>query len=133
MTISLYKAALEKRLLTLTPAIGLATENKTFTPVANTPYQRISHLPNTPVDHAITLDVTEDRGIFQVSLMYPLDGGRVPADTRAQAIRDLFKPPLVLTEGAAKVQILKTPAIAGGFQDGDRWHVPVSISWQAFS
>lgn len=133
MTLSLIKAALEKRLLAITPALATATENNAYTPVTGTPYQRVSHLPNDPVDHAVTLDVTEDRGIFQVSLMYPINAGRVPADTRAQAIRDQFKPPLILTEGAVRVQILKTPHIAGGFPDGDRWHVPVSISWQVFS
>lgn len=138
MSITLIKAALEKRLLLL-PTLAAdmkdwwAAENSTFTPKTNQAYQRVSHLPNSPVDHAITLDVTEDRGIFQVSLLYPINAGRVSADTRAQAIRDQFKPPLILTEGAVKVQILKTPHIAGGFPEGDRWHVPVSISWQVFS
>lgn len=133
MSITLIEAALEKRLLALTPALATATENNSYTPIAGTPYQRIRHLTNVPVDHAITLDVTEDRGILQVSLMYPSNAGRVPAKARAQAIRDQFKPPLILTEGAVKVEILKTPHIAGGFPDGDRWHVPVSISWQVFS
>lgn len=133
MSITLIEAALEKRLLAITPAIATATENNGYEPVTGTPYQRIHHLTNDPVDHALSLDVTEDRGILQVSLMYPANAGRVPAKARAWLIRNQFKPPLILTEGAARVQILKTPHIAGGFPDGDRWHVPVSISWQVFS
>lgn len=138
MSISLIKAALEKRLLLLPPlALAMddwwAPENKTFTPKTGTPYQRIRHLINTPVDHAITLDVTEDRGIFQVSLLYPANLGRAPADERADLVAAQFKPPLILINGAAKIEINKTPHIAGGFPDGDRWHVPVSISWQIFS
>lgn len=138
MTIALIEAALEERLLLLPPLADdqkdwLALENKTFTPKAGVPYQRINHLTNTPVDHAVTLDVTEDRGILQVSLFYPLDKGRVPAKTRAQLIRDQFKPPLTLTKGAVKVEITKTPSIGSGYPDGDRYMVPVSIYWRAFS
>lgn len=132
MTIALIEAALEDRLLAITPAIATAFENKTFTPVVGTEYQRINHLTNTPVDHAVTLDVTEDRGILQVSLFYPLDKGRVPAKTRAQLIRDQFNPPLTLTKGSGKVEITRTPSIGSGFADGDRYMVPVSIYWQSF-
>lgn len=132
MTIALIEAALEERLQAITPAIDTAFENKTFTPVAGTEYQRINHLTNTPVDHAVTLDVTEDRGILQVSLFFPLDKGRVPAKTRAQLIRDQFKPPLTLTKGAVKVEITKTPSIGSGYPEGDRYMVPVSIYWQSF-
>ncbi len=126
------QAALERRLL-LMPSMDTATENNAHTPTTGIPYQRLHHLLNNPVDRAVTLDVTEDRGIFQVSLFYPVDGGRVPAMTRAQAIRDHFKPPLTLIEAGVKVEILRTPGIGSGSRDGDRWHVPVSIYWQSFN
>lgn len=112
--------------------MATAYENATFTPVTGTPYQRINMLVNRPVDHAVTMDVTEQRGIFQVSLFYPQGTGRGAAQARAELIKALFKPPLTLTNGAVKVEINKTVHIGGGMPDGDRWMVPVSIYWQSF-
>ncbi len=132
MSIALIQAALEQRLATLSPALATAYENATFTPVTGTPYQRITMLVNRPVDHAVTMDVTEERGIFQVSLFYPQGAGRGAAQARAELIKALFKPPLTLTNGAVKVEINKTVHIGGGMPDGDRWMVPVSIYWQSF-
>lgn len=132
MSIHLIEAALETHLLKM-PTMATAYENKTFQPVDGTPYQRINHLSNTPVDHNLGMDVIEDRGIMQVSLFYPLNGGRVPAKTRAQAIRDHFKAPMELTQGAITVEILLTPAIGSGDPDGDRYMVPVSIYWRSAS
>lgn len=132
MSIPLIQAALEQRLATLTPAMATAYENATFTPVTGVAYQRINMLVNRPVDHAVTMDVTEQRGIFQVSLFYPQGTGRGAAQARAELIKALFKPPLTLTNGAVKVEINKTAHIGGGMPDGDRWMVPVSIYWQSF-
>lgn len=132
MTIALIQAALEQRLATLTPALATAYENATFTPVTGTPYQRINMLVNRPVDHAVTLDVTEQRGIVQVTLMYQQGTGRGAAQARAALIADLFKPPLTLTNGAVKVELVKTVHVGGGMPDGDRWMVPISIYWQSF-
>lgn len=112
--------------------MATAYENATFTPVTGTPYQRINMLVNRPVDHAVTMDVTEQRGIFQVSLFYPRGTGRGATQARAELIKALFKPPLTLTNGAVKVEINKTVHIGGGMPDGDRWMVPVSIYWQSF-
>lgn len=132
MSIALIEAVLEKRLLSMTPAIATAVENKAFTPVDGVPYQRLHHLLNTPVDMDLERSLVQERGIFQVSLYYPLDSGRVPAMTRAQAIRNHFKPVQYLYEGAVRVEINDTPRIGGGMPDGDRWQVPVSIPWIAF-
>lgn len=133
MSIALIQAALEKRLLSMAPTIATAVENKAFGPVDGVPYQRLHHLLNTPLDMDLERSMVQERGIFQVSLFYPLDAGRLPAMTRAQAIRDHFKPVLYLTEGAVRVEINDTPKIGGGMPDGDRWHVPVSIPWISFT
>ncbi len=132
MSLQLIQAALEAKLATLTPAMATAYENTSFTPVTGTPYQRVNMLINRPVDHALTLDVTEDRGIFQVSLFYPQGSGRGAAQARAELIRTLFAPPLTLTNGAVKVHITQTVQIGSGMPDADRWMVPVSIYWQSF-
>lgn len=132
MSSQLIQAALETRLATLTPALATAYENTVFTPVTGVPYQRINMMVNRPVDHALTMDVTEERGIFQVSLFYPQGTGRGAAQARAELIKALFKPPLALINGAVKVELVKTVHVGGGMPDGDRWMVPVSIYWQSF-
>lgn len=132
MSSQLIQAALETRLATLTPALATAYENTVFTPVTGVPYQRINMLVNRPVDHALTMDVTEERGIFQVSLFYPQGTGRGAAQARSELIKALFKPPLALINGAVKVELVKTVHVGGGMPDGDRWMVPVSIYWQSF-
>lgn len=132
MSLLAIQAALEKHLLTLAPAIATAVENKTFTPVTGQPYQRLNHLLNTPRDITIERGLVQELGVFQVSLCYPLDAGRVPAMQRAEAIKALFAAGLSLYEGAVRVDIERTPSIAGGMVDEDRWMLPVSVYWQAF-
>lgn len=132
MSILKIQAALEKHLLSITPALATAVENKTFTPTANVPYQRISHLINDPVDVTLKRDTVQKRGILQVSLYYPLNAGRVPAMTRAELIAAHFAPVQLLAEDGVSVEIVDSPRIAGGMASDDRWFVPVSIRWQAF-
>lgn len=132
MSIIKIQAALEKKLATLTPKLATAYENTAFSPVTGTPYQRVNLLVNRPVDHAFTLDVTEERGIFQVTLMYPPGTGRGEAQARAEAIRALFKPPQILAEGGVKITLTSTVQIGSGAPSGERWMVPLSIYWRSF-
>lgn len=124
------QAALEKKLATL-DNFPTAYENMPFNG-GTAAYQQISFLPNTPIDHAVTLDVTEWRGIFQVSLCYQLGVGRGEAGARAQLIAAHFAPPQNLIEGDITVELLRTAHIAQGIKDDTRWVVPVSITWRAF-
>jgi hypothetical protein len=125
-------AALEKKLAAL-GAFATAHENVVYTPVNGTPYQILNLLLNNPIDHAVTLDVTEQRGLLQISLMYPLGAGRGPAQARAQAIADHFKPAQDLIESGTKVEIRQTVKIGQGYEDSGRWRVPVSVYWNSFS
>jgi hypothetical protein len=130
--IHLCQAALERRLMTL-GGMQTAYENLAFTPTPGIPYQRVHMMVNRPVDLGLSNDAREDRGIFQVSLFYPLNTGRVESQIRAAQIQGLFKPPLDLTEEGITVLIRNTPYVSSGAPDGDRWHVPVSIYWRTFN
>lgn len=133
MSLPLISAALEKKLDTLSPSLATAYENIAFKPTPGTAYQRVNLLPNTPIDHALTADVVELRGLFQVTLCYPLGDGRGAAQLRAQAVSDHFAPVQWLTEGAIKVVIDSTARIATAFEDGDRWCLPVTVAWRVFT
>lgn len=124
--------ALEAKLAAITPAIATAWDNVNYVPVTGTPYQRVHLLRNRPVDHAITLDLLEDRGFLTVGLFYPLGTGAAAAEARAELIRQAFAPRQLLTSGSVRVEIHKTAEIGSGRVDGDRWHVPVSIPWRSF-
>jgi len=126
-------AILEKHLLLVVPVAHTVFENKAYTPETGVIYQRVHHLFNDPVDHAITADVVERRGVLWVNVFAPLDKGRVPAQTVASSIAAQFKPVQQLSQAGVTVEITKTAKVGSGERDGDRWMVPVSVEWRAFS
>lgn len=128
----LIQAALEARLATLSPALSTAYENGTFTPTPGTAYQRVNFLPNTPDDPTMGRKLTQFRGLFQVTVCYPLGAGRGAAQAKAEAIRSHFAPCQTLTSGAVNVQINDTTRIAAGYPDGDRYCIPVTVPWFAW-
>ena len=133
MTIAAIQAALESRLYGISPVISTAWQNVEFAPVIGTPWQQVTLLVNTPVDHAVTLDVTEQRGLLQITLYYPGGVGTATALARANAVATRFAPPQTLTSGGTTVEILSTPQIGSGLALDGWWVIPVSIPWRSFS
>ncbi len=133
MNLASIKAALEKRLLSMTPALSTAYENVPFTPVTGTPYQRVDHLLNTPHVRTLGGEASLFQGIFQVTLFYPMGNGRGVADARANQISQHFPHMLVLTEAGQDLMLERPADIRQGSPDDDRWMVPVRIYWRALS
>lgn len=129
----LISAALEKKLAAIASPLATAYENQVFTPTPGTAYQRVNLIPNSPVDHAITADLVERRGLFQITVCYPYGSGRGAAQTKAKAIADHFAPVQDLIEGGVTVVIDKTTRIGSGQVDGDRWTIPITVQWRTFS
>lgn len=122
------RAALETRLAAQTPPIDTAYENATYSPSAATPYQRVELMRAQPENP--TYDAFKRKlGVMQVTLMYPQATGPGAAEARADALSAWFPRGLTLTSGAVTVIIDKTAYVMAGFQDGDRWSVPVRISY----
>ena len=113
----------------LAPVIDTAWQNVPYTPVTGRPYQAAYLLPAEPNNHSMGDGLRQESGIFQVSLMYPPGQGTASAGARAEMIRELFRRGASFTKGDVTVQIERTPEIAGGREDGDRWMVPVKIRW----
>lgn len=131
MSIAKIRAAFETRLATLSPALATAYENGSYAPVAGTPYQRINLLPNTPEDAVLGSLIYFEIGIFQVMLCYPMGNGPGTAEARAQLVKDLFKRGTSMVQGGVTVTVMRAPSVAGGFIDGDRYCVPISIRYQS--
>jgi len=124
------RIALEQRLNQMSPAIDTAWENKTFKPRSDQPYQRVHLLPATPEGPEMSSFVREI-GLFQITLMYPGDGGPGEAEARAELIRLHFPKGLGLTVGGITTTISGSMQKLRGDNDGDRWALPVRIPYFA--
>lgn len=124
------RRALESHLAAMTPSMATAWQNVAFTPDPAVPYQEAILLTGTPENPAYGA-YYRDVGVFQVALMYPFGGGPAAADARAAAIRDWFRRGTTTVVDGIEVVVQRTPIIAAGFRDGDRWRLPVSIQYFA--
>ena len=131
MSIVSVRAALEAKLNAMTPSLSTAWENVPFTPVTGTPYQMVFLLPATPANPTMGDGYYREQGIFQVTLMYPLQAGPKTAADRAELIRAAFKRGTSMTSGGITTIVERTPEIGQGRVDGDRWALPVKIRWYA--
>lgn len=125
------RAALETALAAMTPSLATAHENAPYTPVAGTPYQHVSLKMARPVSMEQGQRWHRHEGFMDVQLRYPLGVGPGAAQTRAEAICTTFYAGRALTAGSVTVTIDRTPHIAPGWVDEDRYHLPVRIHFWA--
>ena len=123
------RAALEAALASLAPAIDTAWQNVPYTPVTGRPYQAAYLLPAEPDNHSMGDGSRQERGIFQVNLMFPPGQGTATAGARAEMIATLFRRGASFTRDGITVQIERTPEISNGRAADDRWMVPVKIRY----
>lgn len=129
-SISAIRAALETALASMTPPLATAYENAAFTPVQATPYQRVNLLLAEPDNSEIGPHALE-RGIFQVTLCYPVGAGPAGAQGRAELLRTTFARATSFAASGIAVRITRTPEIAPAQIDGDRYELPVRIRFEA--
>lgn len=123
------RAALETALASIKPDIDTAWQNVSYSPVTGRPYQAAFLLPAEPNNHSMGDGARQERGIFQINLMYPPGQGTTAAGARAELIAGLFRRGASFSRNGITVQIERTPEIADGREDGDRWMVPVKIRY----
>lgn len=131
MSLLNIRVALEKRLAALTPNISTAYENTTFTSITGVPYQKIAFLPAEPDNSIMGSSQFIERGIFQVTLCYPIGTGPAAAEAQSWLIRDWFKRGNTFTEAGQVTVIMKTPRVSAAIFDGDRYTLVVSITFQS--
>lgn len=126
------KAALEARLVAIASPLPTQWENVSFTPpIDGSAFQRADILPAAPENPTLGALFYRDVGIFQITLMYPLNGGSGAVYTRAGAIQDWFPRGLSLTSGSATVRIVRTPTIGPKQIAQDRFVLPISVRYTA--
>jgi hypothetical protein len=131
MSAVLVRAALEVALAAMSPALATAWENAPYTPVAGTPYQRVTLLLAEPANLEMGSARYTEQGYLQISLAYPLNAGAGAATARAELIRSTFYRGASFTSGGVTVNIEKTPEIAPGRVEEDRYVIPVKVRFFA--
>jgi hypothetical protein len=126
MSVANIRAALETALLTISPSISSAFENVPFTPVVGTPYQHVTLLTADPDNPEFGSGYME-RGIFQVSLFYPIGEGAAAATARAALIRAKFVRGASFSAGGTTTTIERTPSVGPGRIEDDRYFLPVKV------
>ena len=131
MSAVVIRSLLETALAAMTPAVSTSFENAPFTPVVGTPYQRAHVMFSEP--DAIEMGNTHhrERGIFQITLCYPLNAGPSAAAARAEAIRKVFYRGRTLSGSGVSVIIERHPEVAPAITEDDRYVLPVKVRFYA--
>ncbi|MFZ6773030.1 phage tail terminator-like protein [Undibacterium sp. SXout7W] len=127
MSIIKIRAALETALAAIDPTFATAYENSPYTPVNNTPYQRVYLMLATPDNPTMGGSFFREVGIFQINLFYPLQGGTAATAARVDAIRTAFKRGNSFIKDDHIITIDRTPEVPQGIVDIDRWMQPIKI------
>ncbi|MCF3934347.1 DUF4128 domain-containing protein [Acuticoccus sp. M5D2P5] len=123
--------------LVLSPTLPIAWPNVDFTPPPRTgvgkgAYLRASHIPTTT--DQITLGdsgYNRHRGIFQIDVVWPANGGLVAPMKVVDAIIAHFQRGTVLTEGGHIVRIYAPPHPGPVISSPPQIQIPVSVRYQA--
>ncbi len=133
MSHSKINYALLTRLTTLPDTPPIAYENRPFTPTNGVLYLRENYIPaNTASVGISNTDSSDYRGIYQVSIMAPMDTTKFDALNIIDAIESHFAKGTVLTYGGLSVKVQQV-STAAALRSGDRMMTPVSIDWRAFA
>lgn len=130
MSNAAIKRALTEALLAMPGGLPKAQtqfQNKGFTPVAGQPFQRLTFKFVPPENPTMGDDFKRKRGFMQVTLCWPLGLGEGAAQTVAELIEVAFKRSLSFVANGVTTTIDRTPEIADGRDDGDRWVIPVRV------
>ena len=131
MSIVNIRKALEVALAAITPAISIAYENAAFAPVVGTPYCKPYLLMATPDNPTMGDGFYRERGIFQITLCYPLQIGTAGAAAQAEVLQTAFKRGATFSNGGVSVKVMATPSIGQAQVDAERFSLPVKVTWQA--
>jgi hypothetical protein len=127
--------AIAAALATQLDTLNLPTqwENAPFTPTAGVTYLAEALLPGPTLSVGVAGTSSDEfGGIYQVLVYAPLGGTKGDGLAVAKDVADAFPKALKLTYDGLTVIILRTSQ-ATAFTSGDRWVIPVSVTYRAFA
>lgn len=114
----------------------IAWPGEPFTPPADRKYVRVIFLPNTT--RRVTIDSdgpSRHMGIFQPTVVWPIDKGELDPREVAGAIADLFPTDGRLVSGTVSVRVMGRPSVGRSLPDlresGDLL-TPVSVEYESY-
>lgn len=128
------QSALNQALAAAFPTMPIAWENTEYTPVVGTPYFRVYLLP-AEID-VITLGPSpyqERKGIFQVSVLYPIGIGFGTPKGKVAEIVAAFRAGTVFTYNTLRVVCDKAWPSSGRKEDNAWYHIPVNVRYHCES
>lgn len=108
-----------------------AWENTAFAPVPRVPYQRVHLLPASPDNPTMGDKFYREQGLYQITLVYPVQIGSAAIMTRAELIRSTFPRGASFSNGGITVYIDRTPQIMVPMLEDESYHIPVRIRYRA--
>lgn len=123
--------ALDKKLEQFAQAanIPVAWENTPFTPPVSGVYLEADFLPADNEDFTIQGIVSLRRGVYQVTVVYPVGSGSQAAEKLASAVSAAFSNNTALPTDGSPVYINGEPSVFSGFRDSTAYRMPVSIAY----
>jgi hypothetical protein len=113
-------------------ALPIAYENVNFTrPVDGGAYVESRLLPADPDGSMLGSEQYIERGVYQVTLVYPQGKGPGDSDSKAKLLRQRFARGTTLVKDGVSVVVTHVPALRAGFPADGQWRVPMSVRWQA--
>lgn len=135
MSTEACRAILEARLANWAaarvPSLRIAYQNVPFTPNAGETYLRSYLLPAQTTAEDLAGALRTYRGVYQVSIVRPPNGGSGPALNIAAELNNLFPVNGRYTSGAVTVQVITPASAAPGQQEDNAYVVPVSFEYRA--
>lgn len=132
MSLTAIRQALETALDAANgPVIETSWENKDFTPKGGVPYQDVHLLPAEPENPTFGGSSYRERGIFQVTLKYPLGTGPAATAVRAELYQAAFKRGNSFVKSGVTVIIERTPEVLPYYVEQDRYCLPIRIRYFA--
>ena len=126
--------ALNSALATAFPTMPIAWENAVYKPIANTAYLKAFLLPaETMVETLGPTPWQERKGIFQVSVVYPIGGGFLAPKIKAVEVVSAFKASTAITSNGLRILINKSWPGPGFFDTAGWYQIPVSVSYSCYS
>lgn len=130
MSLTKIGAALSTQLATLN--IPTAWENSRFKPTAGQVYLAESLIAGNTIPVGIAAQASDEfGGVYQVLVYSPADAGKGIGRITADTVAGAFVRGARLVYDDVTVTILSTSQ-AAAFMSGDRWVVPVSVTYRAF-
>jgi uncharacterized protein DUF4128 len=128
---ALYEGRLATWAAAHSPALSIAYQNKPFTPVTGTAYLKAILLPADTSSEDLAGTLRTYRGVFQVSVVAPINTGPGAAESIADELVALFVHNARLTATGFTVQQITPATQAAALQDASSYIVPVSFEYRA--